>query len=73
MTEPQIQFDQGSMSDPLLRRPEVEQETGLKKSAIYAGIAAGTFPKPIRVTGHAVRWRASAIEQWKTERELQTS
>ena len=32
------------MSDRFLRRPEVEQEVGLKKSAIYDYMAKGTFP-----------------------------
>ena len=57
------------MSDRLLRRPEVEQEVGLKKSAIYEYMAEGTFPKPVRLGRRAVAWRASEIEEWKAKRE----
>ncbi|WP_454599087.1 helix-turn-helix transcriptional regulator [Qipengyuania sp. SM2507] len=57
------------MSDRLLRRPEVEQEVGLKKSAIYEYMAEGTFPKPVRLGRRAVAWRASEIEEWKATRE----
>lgn len=57
------------MSDRFLRRPEVEQEVGLKKSAIYDYMAKGTFPKPVRLGRRAVAWRASEIEKWKAERE----
>ena len=58
------------MSDRFLRRPEVEQEVGLKKSAIYEYMAEGTFPKPVRLGRRAVAWRASDIEEWKASREI---
>ncbi len=41
----------------LLRLPEVETTTGLKKSAIYARRKDGTFPEPVRLGGKAVAWR----------------
>ena len=31
----------------ILRRPEVERLTGLRRSSLYALIAAGKFPNPI--------------------------
>lgn len=58
------------MSDPFLRRPDVERQVGLKKSAIYERMAEGTFPKPVRLGRRAVAWRASDIEKWKSERPL---
>ena len=33
--------------DRMLRRPEVEQVTGMARTTIYDGMAAGTFPKPV--------------------------
>jgi len=51
--------------DPLLRRPEVERQVGLKRSAIYQRMAEGTFPRPVRIGRSAVAWRASEIEKWK--------
>lgn len=51
-----------------LRRPEVEAFVGLKRSAIYEGMRAGTFPLCIRVTSRAVAWRESDIAAWQDER-----
>ncbi|MEO1724052.1 MAG: AlpA family transcriptional regulator [Pseudomonadota bacterium] len=50
--------------DPILRRPDVERLTGLARSTIYARMADGTFPKPIKLGGSAVGWRQSAIAAW---------
>lgn len=50
----------------LLRLPEVEKKTGLKKSSIYAGMRKGSFPKCVRF-GRVVAWPASRIEQWLAE------
>ena len=51
-------------NDRLLRRPEVEQRVGLRKSAIYAMIAVGKFPKPIRLSERAVRWSSHEISRY---------
>lgn len=48
----------------LLRRPEVEQRTGLKRSTIYENMAKGTFPKPIKIGARIVCWTEQAIETW---------
>ena len=48
----------------ILRRPEVETATGLSRSTIYAMIAAGAFPRPIRLGKRAVGWPESAIAEW---------
>ena len=52
----------------LLRLPAVEQITGLKKSAIYAGMKAGTFPACVKLGPRAADWPLSAIEAWIGER-----
>lgn len=57
------------MSDPLLRLPQVIEETGRSRSRIYDDIKRGDFPKSIRIGPNAVAWRQSAIERWKNERE----
>lgn len=59
-----------STSSPqrLLRLPEVESLVALRKSSIYAGVKAGTFPAPIKLSRRAVCWPAAAIEDWITER-----
>lgn len=50
----------------LLRLPDVEARTGLKKSALYAGMKAGTFPACIKLGARAVAWSESDIATWIT-------
>ena len=52
------------MQDRFLRRPEVENLTGLSRSTIYLMISNGEFPKPVRIGRRAVAWRESAIQSW---------
>ncbi|WP_136799695.1 helix-turn-helix transcriptional regulator [Desulfosediminicola ganghwensis] len=52
------------MKTKLLRLPEVESITGLKKSAIYAWVKKGFFPPPVRLGAKAVAWRASDVQEW---------
>jgi prophage regulatory protein len=54
--------------DRMLRRKEVELITGRSRSAIYEGIATGTFPKPIKIGARAVAWPESVIREWINER-----
>jgi mRNA interferase RelE/StbE len=59
----------------LLRRRQVEGLVGLRRSAIYAAIAAGRFPRPIHLGPRAVGWLASEVEAWIAGRvaELRTA
>lgn len=52
----------------LLRLPDVEARTGLKKSAIYAGMKAGTFPACVKLGPRAAAWSLSSVESWIYER-----
>lgn len=52
----------------LLRLPAVEERTGLKKSTIYAGVKAKTFPAPVRLSARAVAFREEEIDFWITGR-----
>jgi len=52
----------------ILRLPEVEAATGKKRSAIYDGIADGTFPKPVPLGERAVGWIESEILAWQEAR-----
>jgi prophage regulatory protein len=52
----------------VLRLPEVEVMTGLKHSAIYEAIEAGTFPPPIELTRAARGWIESEIDAWLDQR-----
>ena len=53
-----------SQHERLLRLPEVAERVGLRRTAIYDRVAAGTFPSPVHVTPRAVRWRESDIDTW---------
>lgn len=48
----------------IIRLPETEQRTGLKKSTIYERVATGDFPRPISLGSRAVGWIESDIEEW---------
>lgn len=61
-----LSTSQAKQPEPLLRLPEVERITGLKKSSIYAGMKAGTFPKCVHIGPRAVAWPQSRIEAWQS-------
>jgi prophage regulatory protein len=56
------------MVEKILRRAAVETATGLKRSSIYAGMEAGTFPKAVPLGEKAVGWLESEIEAWQKAR-----
>jgi prophage regulatory protein len=57
------------MNDRILRFHEVSRLVGLGRTTIYAGIKAATFPAPVKLSAHAVGWRASDIAAWIASRE----
>jgi len=57
----------------ILRRHEVELRTGLSRSAIYAEMQSGKFPKPLKLTAKAVGWTDHSISEWIRSRSLATS
>jgi prophage regulatory protein len=52
----------------ILRLRQVEEATGLKKSAIYERIADGRFSKPISLGPQAVGWLESEVNDWIAQR-----
>jgi len=51
----------------ILRRKQVEQETGLARSTIYQRIKDKTFPAAIRLSTKAVGWRRGDIDAWLSD------
>ena len=51
-----------------LRITEVEALTGLSRTTIYDWSADGRFPRPVRLSGRAVRWIESEVLEWMDER-----
>jgi prophage regulatory protein len=56
----------------ILRRPQVEDRTGLSRSTIYAKISANEFPKAVLLGRRAVGWVESEIDDWLM-RQIQRS
>lgn len=58
--------------DRLLRLPEVEAATGLKKSTVYLLMSRGTFPRCVQLTVRCVAWPESHVLQWVQDRITQS-
>ena len=52
----------------ILRRNQVEERTGLKRSTLYEQIKKGDFPSPIKIGIRAVGWIDSEIQAWLESR-----
>ena len=63
-----MQASTQTTGERLLRLPDVEARTGLRKSAIYEGMKAGTFPACLKLGTRASAWPSSSIDAWIAER-----
>lgn len=52
----------------LWRMPRVEAATGLKQSRLYELIAAGDFPRPVKLGPRASAWVSTEVQQWIADR-----
>ena len=52
------------MEDRFIRCSQVVELTGQSRSTIYRKIANDEFPKPIKTSARASRWRLSEINEW---------
>ena len=57
-TRPQVKRDR------LLRLPEVEVLTGLKKSSIYSLVRRNAFPSPVLISPRCTAWVESRVLEW---------
>jgi prophage regulatory protein len=57
----------------IFRRSTVLELTGLSTSTIYAMMARGDFPRPVRLGIRAVGWRESDVRDWLESREQAVS
>ena len=48
----------------ILRRKDIENQFGLSRSTIYAMMANGRFPKPVKLGHRAVGWRSDDLQSW---------
>ena len=56
------------MDTRILRRPEVERITSLSKASIYRAMAAGSFPRPLKIGVRSVGWPEAEIRAWVATR-----
>ena len=56
------------MSKRFMRQPKVLDGCGLSKSRLYEFVAAGVFPKPVKIGTRAVAWIEEEIAAWKEAR-----
>ena len=59
------------MSNRIYRRPDVENLVGLSRSTLYAMMAEGTFPKPVKLGKRAVGWHERDVLAWIQSRSVE--
>jgi len=52
----------------IIRRVQVEAETGYSRSTIYLRITQGLWPKPVRLGPRAVGWPAEEVQAMNAAR-----
>jgi prophage regulatory protein len=52
----------------LIRLPQVESLTGLRRAHLYGLARRGQFPKPLKIGARASAWKYSAVTAWVQER-----
>lgn len=48
----------------LIRLLEVQKLTGMARSTIYARMAEGSFPRPLKLSTRHVAWKLQQILDW---------
>ena len=56
------------MARSISRIAKVSDRTGLGKSTIYAKVANGDFPKPVKLGPKASGWFDDEVDAWLEER-----
>lgn len=59
-------------TDRMLRRAQVLERVGLGRSSLYAMMAHGAFPRPVRIGQRAVAWSERSITDWIASRPVST-
>jgi prophage regulatory protein len=52
----------------IIRKPDVEAKTGLRRSKIDILEKRGEFPKRVKITEYAVGWVESEVDTWLEQR-----
>jgi len=54
----------------IMRRPEVEAVTGLRRTRLDELERLGKFPQRVRISDRATGWRSDEVEEWIESRPL---
>lgn len=57
-----------SIAPRLLRLPAVLDLVGLRRSRLYELVAAGRFPKPVKLSDRAIGWPSDEVNAWVRQR-----
>ena len=57
-----------AIRDSLMRRIEVQKDTGLSRTALYRLIAGKDFPTQIHLSANTVAWLRSEVDAWIADR-----
>ncbi len=60
------------MNHRILRLPDVQEITGLKRTAIYDKMKIGEFPSSISLSERMVGWIESEVQAWLDDKINQT-
>jgi prophage regulatory protein len=52
------------MVKTLMRRKQVEAATGLPRSTLFALVAEGKFPKPVKLGPKSIAWLDEEVGAW---------
>lgn len=56
------------MDTRIIRRTELQTKLRVGRSTIYGWMAAGLFPRPIKLGPKSVGWIEDEIDQWVLDR-----
>ena len=59
-----------TISQRMLRLPEVRDITGVSRSSIYKWMDEGTFPPPKKLGERAIAWDSREIAEWVDSRPI---
>jgi len=60
--------EQPRKPEKFYRLREVESLFSIRKTSIYAGMKAGTFPRAFQLSTRAVAWKESDLLAWQAQR-----
>jgi prophage regulatory protein len=55
--------------EKLYRVKDLLTQIRMSRSSIWAGVKAGTFPKPIRIGSRSVAWTQQQLDDWLASRK----